>query len=159
MTNKPETDIRCVSLWQPYAEAVAAGIKPVETRTPGCPFKHYTGRWLIHAGKRKSKELAALYKQIKYMIPSTEFTPFEQLPRGHHVAICDVGQSVVMDEKFIEGQNKLLGYFTVGNIAFPLSNIVRLQTPIKDTGSQGLWIPSESVLLQLERQGISRNLN
>lgn len=43
------TDVRALSLWQPWASLVAVGAKTIETRRHRT---HYRGRLLIHAAKR-----------------------------------------------------------------------------------------------------------
>lgn len=53
--------LACVSVRQPWADLLAAGIKPIENRTWPCKYR---GPLLIHAGKTWGRDEEAAYAEL-----------------------------------------------------------------------------------------------
>lgn len=122
--------MKALTIWQPYAQAIALGLKKFETRS--WPTKH-RGKIAIHASvKSLSKELKILAD--RYNITNVSF--------GKIIVVADLTDCILMTEDFIKAQPQSeldLGNWCVGNYAWKLENIQILTTPQKATGKQGLW--------------------
>lgn len=123
--------MKCLSLTQPWATAVAMGIKRIETRSWGTTYR---GPLLIHAAKGFPKWAREFAEEERALgrIPS-------RLPRGALVARCllvDVKRTQDTETTAIE---RLYGDYAPGRFAWILSDIEPLPEPIPARGSLGLW--------------------
>lgn len=122
--------MKALTIWQPYAQAIALGLKKFETRS--WPTKH-RGKIAIHASvKSLSKELKLLAD--RYNITNLSF--------GKIILIADLTDCILITEDFIKTQPQSeldLGNWCVGNYAWKLENIQILTQPQKASGKQGLW--------------------
>lgn len=122
--------MKALTLWQPYAGAIAQRLKHFETRS--WPTK-YRGLILIHASvKPLTNERIQLAE--RYHIDTT--------PKGEIVAIARLDDCILMTPEFIQQQSPTelaLGDWRVGRYAWQLSDIRRPPAPIKISGKQGLW--------------------
>ena len=87
--------MKCLSIQQPWAQYIAAGIKDIENRTWG--LKSFPQRVLIHTGKKKqfesAEELPLLYQLIIENAERLGIVPLvEDMPTG---AIIGDRKSVV----------------------------------------------------------------
>lgn len=125
--------VKALSLTQPWATAVAIGLKQWETRS-WCPS--YRGPLAIHAAKAfpaSAKRFAEVERTLG-RIPT-------RLPFGGIIAICELVEvkptwEVVPGISAIE---KLYGDYSDGRFAFKLVNVQLLPEPIPARGSLGLW--------------------
>lgn len=122
--------MKAVTLWQPYAQAVAAGLKHYETRSWAT---RYRGPIAIHASikplTKQSQDLT-----IRYAIP--------ELAYGEIIAYADLVDCVLMTEELIACQNQPeldFGDWRPGRYAWQLENIRLPQQKTKISGRQGLW--------------------
>lgn len=149
--------MKAISLWQPWASAIALGAKGIETRSWSTPYR---GPIAIHAAKRCVKEelfemscqrewCAALGWAFEYD------AQWERLPFGAIVAVCDLVdcrpiESFTLGEieraqmrHGISGEwtERQMGDFTVGagRFGWVLSGIRALAFPIPYRGAQGLF--------------------
>ena len=164
MTNTnapPTTEIRIISLWQPWASLIALGLKQYETRSWSTDYR---GRLAIHAAKRpvNKDELA----DISYN--SAGHLTWEQIsainyPLGCIVAIADLRDCLPMSNQeprdgqvnhfekgifesakwhvLIHAMSPLelsVGDWQLGRYAWKLENVVALPQPIPFKGGQGL---------------------
>lgn len=127
--------MKAISLWQPWASYVAAGMKRYETRS--WPTS-YRGPLAIHAAKRTmtegERELLAEWS----LPPDPAFT----LPFGAIVATCELVECVRMDATNIakcDARESALGDWYPGRWAWCLVNVVPLAEPMPTRGAQGLW--------------------
>ncbi len=125
--------MKALSLTQPWATAVAIGLKQWETR--GWATR-YRGPLAIHAAKnfpRWAKEFA----QAEYTLGRLP----SPLPRGAIIATCElVGCRPTFEiEPEISAIEKLYGDYGEGRFAFHLVNVKLLPKPIPARGSLGLW--------------------
>lgn len=152
--------MKAITLWQPYASCIAAGLKTIETRSWPAPKALIGQRIAIHAAKR-------------YPVPFQDdrigdFTFTEDIPLGAVVATAQlaecypmieandeipmVGGFVYVDTNFIQVhesdddsapcyiEDELnYGDFASGRWAWLLVNVEALPEPIPATGHQGLW--------------------
>ena len=106
--------MKAITIWEPYASAIAKGIKKFETRS----WKtNYRGTIAIHASLKKiNNKHLILAKQCK----------IEDLKYGTIVAIAEITDCIFMTKQFISTQTPLerqLGNWTEGNYAWKLENI------------------------------------
>lgn len=133
--------IKCISLWQPWATAIANGSKLVETRH--WEIKH-RGLLLIHAAKKKTHLLDYETRRI------AGIQDYEQLPLGALVAVADLYDCKPTYE-LLRGGNFLLreqylGNYGDGRYGWMLRNVRALPEPIPYKGAQGLFDVPVSVL-------------
>lgn len=154
--------MRCLSLWQPWASALACGSKMMETRSWRTSYR---GPLLIHAAKRRRvKELEYLRgwpSWVGALGPVLEVgRPFTDLPYG---AIVGVGELVgciatewVQNHHDIDAPRRFaehdpnvwterhLGDFSAGRYAwlFRVGSLRTFATPTPCRGYQGLFFPS-----------------
>lgn len=122
--------MKALTLWQPYAQAIAAGLKKYETRSWAT---NHRGLLAVHSSVRP---LTAEYRALaaKYNLAD--------LPLGRVLVICEVEDCILMDEDFIRAQPQCeidLGDWRVGRYAWKLKVVRVLQNPTAMRGYQGLW--------------------
>ncbi len=122
--------MKVITIWQPFAQAIANEIKQYETRG----WKtHHRGPIAIHSSMRQmTKEYQAL--ATKYGI--------KDLPTGEVLCIADLVDCVEMTEDFINNLSeaeKSFGDFQVGRFAWKLENIREPKQKIQCGGKQGMW--------------------
>lgn len=125
--------MRAISLWQPWASAVALGVKRVETRHWST---NYTGTLAIHAAKRwtrAEREFAEIEHTLG-RLPS-------RLPLGALVATCTLmGCRRTEDVSHQLGSiERMYGNYDSGRFAWFLTDIQALDEPIPWKGAQGFF--------------------
>ena len=129
-------NMKALTIWQPYAQAFALGLKKYETRS--WPTKH-RGKIAIHASvKPLSAELKFLSE--KYNIKDLLF--------GQVIIIADLTDCILITEDFIKAQSQTeidFGDWRIGRYAWKLENIRPLTKPQKISGKQGLWNWNEEI--------------
>ncbi len=142
----PARTMKAISLWQPWASLMAAGVKIDETRH--WPTSH-RGPTAIHAAK--TFDPAGAPEQLCQDL----FGPYwmEELPRGMVVAVGDLVRcspaQAVADR--LTAANRASGNFAHGRYAWRFDNIRRLRRPLPLVGRQGLfnWTPPADLDAQL----------
>lgn len=132
--------MKALSLTQPWATAIALGIKQWETRS--WPTS-YRGEICIHAAKgfpQWAKEFAADLEDERKV-------KFFDLPRQSIVAICELTEcrqteTLVAEISTLEQQ---FGDYTRGRFAFRLINVRVLSDPVKVRGALGIWTVPDDV--------------
>lgn len=148
-----------ITLWQPWASAVALGLKRSETR--GWETS-YRGLLLIHAAKRWTSKERLFHRKsslgISIMLDADNpdaiayaCTP----PLGCIVAVADLVEcwpttrppSVTPNPiPGLTDIERLFGDFAPGRFAWQLENVTRLAEPVRCEGKQGLWYPPTAVI-------------
>lgn len=130
-------DVRILTVRQPWATAIAEGLKRFETRTK--PTK-WRGWVFIHAAKAMTRE----QHQLAFNMGPRE----SELPRGRVVAIANLRASwrtVDIDlanfGKGISADERALGDYTAGRYAWQLDDVHAFDGPPL-VGKLGLWIPN-----------------
>lgn len=151
--------IRLLSLWQPWASLIAAGIKDVETRHWST---NYRGLIAIHAAKRPvDDDGRALITRLNH--PALEGM---KIPYGAIVAVARLSDCTVIAENnegrvycYIEGGHRLYpslieracGYWEQGRYAWILKDIGAIE-PIYINGRQGFPTITDPELLAVIQQ-------
>lgn len=150
--------MKALSLWQPWASAVALGSKRIETRAWST---NYRGPLAIHAAKRCVMDELDSYQRdpswaaalgIVPARPSGAEESLKVLPFGCVVAVCDLVDCVLTESLptlFDEGidididyggwTERQMGDFTPGRFAWILVNVRKLALPLPLRGAQGLF--------------------
>lgn len=147
--------MKALTLWPPYAAAIAAGIKRIETRLR--PIR-YRGPLAIHAGVKDSLTLRGWFEQMLATHPDDAdafarigIRSYDDLPKGQIVATCDVFDcmhcAVCISLNKVSAQEKRWGDYkrwddcagTHYRWGWRLDNIQRLPDGPLCRGKQGLW--------------------
>jgi len=140
--------MKALSIRQPWASLIVAGIKNVENRSW---MTQYRGALLIHAGKTVTREDIqagqALCKRLRVKFP-------DNLPTGGYIGIVELdGLIVEQDGELVTDvpgglqYNQLKGY-QKGSVGFHLVN-PRSFSIIPAPGRLGLFVPPAEVIALL----------
>lgn len=131
--------MKAISLWQPWASAMALGWKKNETRAWSTKYR---GPLLIHAAK-KVVEWPSIDMQIAFQ--GIAFLPLD-LPRGALVCQVDLVdcQKIRMHTR-PEGLERIMGDYTLGRYMWITENL-KVFDPIHYKGSQGYFNVPASVI-------------
>lgn len=130
--------MKAISLWQPWASAVAIGAKTIETRHW---WTAYRGEIAIHAAKKDTPELREFFTwKACDPVRAAGFRRFEDLPFGAIVATCRLTECLhTTDVDCLSEQEKALGDFSPGRYAWVFQDIKPLAMPCPFRGAQGLF--------------------
>ena len=134
------TEIRALTIRQPWAWAIAEGKKTVENRTQRT---NYRGPLLIHAGIQID-DMARL--------PGGLTMPPAQMVLGAIIAVADLTDIHKGSAKWDNGGRTICcppwgeGMFSYH---WMLANVRKLPEPIPCRGQQGLWRPPADVLSKI----------
>jgi hypothetical protein len=147
------SEIRLLSLHQPWASLIAAGIKQIETRHWQTPYR---GLIAIHAAKRRIDD-----NGLKLL--SNVATNLHTLPLGAIVAVATLTDCSIMaeengqpycylrdgaGEKFYPSETEsACGFWSSGRYAWQLKD-VRAIEPIYTKGMQGLPVIRDAAVLE-----------
>lgn len=161
--------MKALSLWQPWASAIAIGSKRIETRSWST---NYRGPLLIHAAKRKNiSELIHLHSCWNWQgamrgigwswARDAMDRDMAAMPFGAIVAICTL-DDVRPTDSFTQAEldkpqrapgattdgydwtERQMGNYALGRFGWVLACIQPLEKPIPFTGHQGLFnVPDE----------------
>lgn len=139
--------MKALTLTQPWAELVAAGLKQWETRSWSTGYR---GLVAIHAAKgfpREAREFAAVERGLG-RVPA-------RIVLGAVVAVATLVDVKRTEEvgPSLSGLERHLGDYTPGRFAWQLADVHRLSEPIGCRGALGLWTPSPDVLAALFPDG------
>ncbi|HEA67794.1 hypothetical protein LCGC14_1966460 [marine sediment metagenome] len=141
--------MKAISLWQPWASAMALGWKRIETRH----WKtSYRGPLLIHAAKKiigwPSMDIHDLFDDEIAFQPS-------DLPRGAILCRVDlVGCEQIYIHNRPTGIERILGDYTPGRFKWITENMISFG-PIPYRGSQGFFDVPESLLNNTNQKELS----
>jgi hypothetical protein len=135
--------VKALSLWQPWASAIALGLKSVETRSWATTYR---GPLAIHAAQRRldDDEERDLYARIAELDGAAARTaPEWRAHRGVVVATCQLtmilGTREAVERGMIDERERRWGDFAPGRYAWFLGDVVRPEQPAPARGRQGLW--------------------
>lgn len=147
--------MKAISLWQPWASAIAVGAKRYETR--GWPAVAggtlYSGWLAIHASKRTKEpkeqggsQLSQKFGDILHVAPGSAerfndagFHFWENLPLGSVVAVGWLKQCHNTQGLQVTVEEGCWGLYTPGRFAWEFSEVWRLNTPLPVRGEQKLF--------------------
>ena len=132
--------IKAISLHQPWAELITLGLKHFETRSWAT---NYRGKLVICAAKKNTKEQQSSYSALACSL-GIDLTvhPWDSLPLGMAIAVCDLVDCIDMTEDFINEQSeaeRCCGHWEPRRFAWKLDNVQPLPLPVPIKGKQGLW--------------------
>lgn len=147
--------MRAISLWQPWASAIALGSKTIETRH--WPTK-YRGPLAIHAAQRKVRgelqdmALSARWQGALHLLENgSSAGDIFMLPFGAIVATCNVVDCLTYAQCSMRGLRRLqgvaprqwtewdMGGFGDGRYGWILEDIKPLAVPVPFKGKQGFF--------------------
>lgn len=149
--------MKAISLWQPWASAIARGAKYIETRRWAT---NYRGPLAIHAAKHENhSELIAIASDWSWCAAlgwkkSDPTHPWERIPFGAIVATCTLAACLCVEDipikeldalRFRGGHGfdswteRMMGDFSPGRFGWVLTNVKPLENPIPYRGAQGLF--------------------
>jgi len=129
--------VKAITLHQPWASLIIAGVKRFETRSWGT---QWSGLLVIHAGKTLDVDTGN--RVFMSRLIACGLGDWKNLPLGAAVGVvekgkCYRGQSVL---PHIDEREKAFGYFDAEDrVAWELSNPVPFNPPVLIKGQQGLW--------------------
>lgn len=137
--------MKALTLTQPWASAVAVGLKSVETRSWRTPYR---GPIVIHAAKGVTKADRHFYRQLMrdgYRLPPG-------LPLGAVVATANLVRIERTEDiaPFLSRTERLFGDYTPGRWAWVLEDVVALDAPMFARGALGLWEFDDVLLVPAE---------
>lgn len=132
--------MKAISLWQPWATAIAVGVKRIETRHWRTA---YTGPVLIHAAKRWTRDQRefAEAEQRAGRLP-------EDIPLGAIVAIATIDGCVPSEilSRQVCAVEHDYGNYESGRFGWTLRRVQRFAEPIPYRGAQGFFdVPRELI--------------
>jgi hypothetical protein len=132
-TATPTTTVKALSLWQPWASLVAAGLKQYETRSWATPYR---GLLAIHAAKRPPDgDVSDLLRPVQAGRVA------QPLPLGAVVCVVDLVDVVPATEarKTISELEYSVRDYSPGRWAWKLELVHVFEIPVPARGAQGLW--------------------
>jgi hypothetical protein len=128
--------MRVISLWQPWAELIARGLKTWETRS--WPVEQF-GEVAIHAAKRKFRD-EDMTREARTQLLMDDVDPY-WLKYGAVLCVCDIVACVQSEtgRNHISERDLLYGNWSDGRFGWRLENVRRLPAPIALKGHQGFF--------------------
>lgn len=124
--------MKAITLYEPWASAIADGLKTIETRGWGTDYR---GPLAIHAGRRRVDWFEAPRAAMRHYEPN-------QFPYGCIVAIGELVGCQRMTPMWLETVSpaeKEWGWYEEGRVAWILQRVLKLQKPIPVRGARNLW--------------------
>ena len=136
----PYTQIKAISLHQPWASLIAMRLKKFETRSW---LTNYRGKLVICAAKKNTLQQQSSYEDLaSSLLLDLTVQPWSSLPLGMAIAVVDLTDCIEMTDEFIDEQSEaelLCGHWESGRFAWKLENVQPLPQPLPIKGKQGLW--------------------
>lgn len=131
--------MRCISLWQPWATAMAVGTKHNETRHWSTPYR---GLVAIHAARRKMQQPERDFASVECCLGRLP----KRIPFGAIVAVGRLVNVLPTSEAVLTatGIERQWGNYEPGRFAWIFENVLPLAEPIPYIGRQGFFnVPDE----------------
>lgn len=140
--------MKALTIRQPYAQAIALGIKRFETRD----WDHgWRSLLAIHAGRADSGD-EALFTQHLPVFEAAGFAAWRSMPFGSVIAVAEVAEVYETVELCFRGEltakgkalgvtalEIALGNWEPGRKAWRLARVRRLREPVAARGMRKLW--------------------
>lgn len=133
--------MKAITVWQPWAGSLAAGIKENETRSWAT---RYRGHIAIHSSVKSIPRASdRVWEAIRHQLKVPEIhTGPAVFPRGCILATAELVDCIRITPEYITTltpDELALGDYTPGRYAWKLANVQKLPEPIPAKGRQGLW--------------------
>ena len=134
--------MKAITLWQPWASLISAGVKRIETRSWCAPAALLGERIAIHAGKTVfSVGDGAIFDRRVDAILGPGWK--RNIPRGAVVATAIVTSCEEMSEENRQqwpcGDERLFGDYDLGRFMWRLAEVKPVEPPVPAVGHQGFW--------------------
>lgn len=130
--------LTCITLHQPWASLIVAGLKGYETRS--WPTRH-RGRLGIHAGRTVDRAALDAYADIfrthADLLPAPDALPTGCIVGTAELVACLACSAAL--ERRLTVLERRVGNFAAGRYAWQLRDRETLAQPIPARGYQGLW--------------------
>ncbi len=127
-----------ISLWQPYASAIVAGVKTYETRHWSTKVR---GEIAIHAAKRWTREESSGWDAY---VEKFGFPP--RPPLGAIIAVCNlVSVHPTEDLQKLSMKEQVWGDYGPERFGWKLENVRGLATPVPCVGRQSFWTVDDDI--------------
>lgn len=135
----PQPTIPAITLWQPWATWIAAGLKTIETRRHDRFYRLAGHRIAIHAGKHFdnwSLRIASGYRGKMFCVWQELWPDLKADPLG-----CVVCTAMVKEARWLTGADSPAALYPCGPNRFGLvlGNIRVLPEPLPWCGGRGIW--------------------
>ena len=141
------TEVRAITLHQPWATLMAKGLKKIETRSW---YTAYRGLLVIHAAAYIEKyDLGYIKADLKYRLR----LELEDLPTRCMLGICELSdcEMILLDNSPARPEYDY-GNYKPGRYMWKTKNMCELRQPIPARGYQRLWRPTEEQLVAIREQ-------
>jgi hypothetical protein len=139
--------MKALSLWQPWASAIACGAKRIETRSWATSYR---GPIAIHAAKKWDRELRedALMlcreqRELSQSLNAIGINRLSDFPLGAVVCTANLlscaPTEYLVKDRGISALEEALGNYTPGRFGWILTDIKPLAKPVPVRGYQQLW--------------------
>ncbi len=143
--------MRAISLHQPWASAITAGIKSWETRSW---YTTYRGIIIIHAAKTRQWESLIQDEPYRSDLAAAGINNFDDMPRGCAVGVAELtavlktGAGMAMID--LSDREKRWGNYGPGRWAWQLRFITPFSETIPLRGMQGLFDADIAMLYEIQ---------
>jgi hypothetical protein len=136
--------MKTISIWQPFASLIVSGCKVFETRTWPAPASRIGERIGIAATKTilPAQRAHIADPDFQRAYATTGQPVFEDLPRGMLLGYATLDSVEMMTEELmndVSEEEKLYGWWELGNYAWRLTNPVAFKQPCIIRGQQGIY--------------------
>lgn len=141
--------MKAISLWQPWASAMAMSLKLNETRSWQA---QYRGPIAIHAAKRRPTDQD--FKMFEFILKrfGREYDWLNDLPLGQIVCVTElydcISTNKVLLAPSISDIEFHLGDYSPGRYFWKTENLRRLKNPIPFKGKQGFFNIPDKLLTE-----------
>jgi hypothetical protein len=118
--------MKAISLYQPWASAIAVGAKEHETR---CWGTKYRGPLAIQASKRRWKEFRHTFEDLledpviyEHFENHLDLS-YDHLPFGAVLCVCELVECVPVEQAKPKDHDRALGDYSPGRFAWRLKNV------------------------------------
>ena len=137
--------MKAITLWQPWAGAMAAGLKKIETRRNRC---HHYGHVCIHAGSYDTP--MELWTGLPDCI---EDIPLPLRVRGHILCLVEIVGCAPTEALRPDEPERSFGDFSPGRYGILTQNLRALKRPVPCRGFQAVpWTVPPEVEAEVRRQ-------
>lgn len=140
-------DVKALTLYQPWASAIAFGAKSIETRSWRTDYR---GPIAIHAAARRPEDLAD-YHGRAFAARELERRAgrISALPLRAFVAVAELVDVIPTHLLNPEPLEAAFGDFDPGRYGWILADVRRLPEPVPYQGARGLWEVPTAVRIEL----------
>ena len=137
--------MKAITIWQPWAEFIAAGVKHNETRSWATKYR---GPIAIHAAVKPIRQVVPLLSEKAFglMVEKLEKASMANgelltyFNYGEVIATAELVACHLITEEYLStlpDTEKALGDYSLGRYAWELRNVKELPEPIKQKASRG----------------------